>query len=164
MEKSNRSIIFFVIGFLGIVAAYYLFINLVGERFFDGYISMTSRIAAFLLSIFEESAYSKGPIIGDLDNYVVLSFGCEGTEPIVVYLAGVLSFPALWKYRIKGAIIGLILLYTMNIIRVVVLFYIAKNYSNQFELFHITIFPVLFIFFAILSWAIWARSIKKKGN
>lgn len=161
MEEKNKRSIFFILGFFAIIGAYYLFINLIGEDFFDGYISMTSSLTAGLLSIFEEGIYSNGPRIGTNEFSVMLSFGCEGTEPLIIYLAAIISFPAALKSKIKGIVTGSLILYAMNVIRVGLLYFIGRSNPGSFELFHTTIFPVLFIFFAIVSWGIWAQSLKK---
>ncbi|MCX6156205.1 MAG: archaeosortase/exosortase family protein [Candidatus Kapabacteria bacterium] len=143
--------------FFGVIAVYYLIIMFSGNNFFDPYINFSAWLSSKFLSIFYTDIISNGSLIGSSKFVVVLSFGCEGTEPLVIFLAGVIAFPIILKYKIIGLIIGFIFIYFLNILRIMLLFFIGNISPSTFEMFHSEIFPILFIILALIVWLYWIK-------
>lgn len=159
IEKKNKiaKIIKFFAILFGIIGAYYAIVLFLNEELFKPYINLTTYLSGFLISIFDQSTNTIGNVIATDDLNIVLSFGCEGSEALVIYLAGVIAFPANLKYKIKGFIIGGLLLYSLNILRILVLYFIGTWDFELFDLFHNEILPVLFIIISLISWYIWLK-------
>lgn len=62
--------------------------------------------------------------------------GCEGTELFILLIAGVLAFPASWRTRLRGLVIGLPLAFALNQLRVVTLYAVVRDHASLFELVH----------------------------
>lgn len=151
--------------FVGIIAAYYLIFFWTTEenmKIFDEYINFTASLSGLILSIFETGVNTAQGTISGPGCAVTLKFGCEGTEPLVIFVAAVLAFPTKWKLKILGAVIGAAFLYILNIIRIVGLYFIQKSAAQDFEIYHVVVFPMIFIFLSIILWGIWLGWTKKR--
>ncbi len=157
-QKVIKIIKFFAV-LLGIIGAYYAVILFLNEELFKPYINFSAYLSGLLISIFNSSTQITGNVIATDKLNIVLSFGCEGSEALVIYLAGVIAFPSNFKYKAKGFIIGGLILYSLNIIRILILYFIGTWNFEMFDLFHNEILPVLFIILSLISWYIWLKYI-----
>jgi exosortase/archaeosortase family protein len=157
-RKIAKVVKFFAILF-GIIGSYYAIVLFLNEELFEPYINFSAYLSGLLISIFDKSTITTGNVIATDKLNIVLSFGCEGSEALVIYLAGVIAFPADLKYKAKGFIIGGLLLYSLNIIRILILYFIGTWDFEMFDLFHNEILPVLFIIISLISWYIWLKFI-----
>jgi exosortase/archaeosortase family protein len=54
------------------------------------------------------------------------------------------------------------LLYVLNIFRIILLYAIGTTYHQLFDIFHTTLFPIIFILFALFFWIIWIQRFTSK--
>ena len=163
--KKNRQLLKFFGIFILVIALYYISVAMFNNMF-DGYINFTAWISSKLFGLLGISASANANIIMTRKSILALSFGCEGTEPMVIFLAGVLAFPAGIKQKLAGLISGVLILYFLNIIRILGLYYVTILIPESFESFHVVFFPILFIILSIITFVIWMKiSIKyRKRN
>ncbi len=57
---------------------------------------------------------------------VSIESGCNGVEATIVLVAAILAFPAPWKRRLMGLVVGVVAVQGLNIIRVISLFYLGQ--------------------------------------
>lgn len=143
--------------FVGVIALYYILVAFADFGLMDFYVGASASIAGSIMGLFGKTVQVVNGIICSDTVAVSLSFGCEGSEPIVIFCAGVLAFPSKLREKLLGLGIGIALLYSMNIARIVALYYILESAPGQFELFHALIFPVLFILIAVICWGLWIK-------
>ena len=160
----NQKSTLFLIKFIGIIALYYLIISLFGTDYLGPYMTMTAKLSALLLNIFEDGVRASGQFINGNMCSLNLSYGCDGTDQFIVFVSGVISFPAISKYKLKGLLYGLPLLYFLNLFRIIGLYYVNLNSPENFELFHETIFPTIFIFISIAFWIYWLKRSNLASN
>ena len=161
-QKIKKLASFFGI-FLGIIGLYYATVLYMNEELFEPYINFNAFLSGKLISLFAGNVNITGNIISTKDITIILSFGCEGSEALVIFLAGVLGFPSPWKYKLKGVLIGGSILYFLNLIRILILYLIGKMDFSVFDLFHNEILPVVFIILSIITWAIWLRRLPQQN-
>ncbi len=149
--KKTKILIKFIVIFISVIASYYFFISIVKDSIFSFYLNFTAKLSSIILNFFQLNTTTEGSLIYSTDTSVLISFGCEGTEPIIIFLAGLIAIPLPWKNKILPGTITIFLLYFLNLIRIVALFLIQKNYPNQFDSFHIIYFPILFILFSLIG-------------
>lgn len=154
--------------FIGVIVFYYVALIGFGESIFTSYINLTAKLSGILINVFGGNVTVDGIRIIS-DNFVIfLSFGCEGSEAIMIFIAGVAAFPATIKQKLIGFFGGGLFLYFMNLFRIVLLYFIGKTNVGVFDSFHNEILPVLFIIFSLVVWAIWikwtSKGIKKNEN
>lgn len=157
----KKLVIQFLTIFLLIVGIYYVLLLTFEGALINYYISITAKIAGIALSLFTNNVEVVGGIISAGNSVVVLSFGCEGSEPIVLYFAAVMAFPVLLKYKLYGLVIGISFLYFLNILRILFLFLILETSPDNFEILHSTILPIIFIIIAMFLWLMWLKYLPK---
>ena len=82
--------------------------------------------------------------------------GCEGTETLFLLLAAIAAFKAPWRHKLKGAVIGTIIIYGLNQGRIVALFFAAQQDRKWFDMLHGTIAPTLIIVLSVLFFLWWS--------
>ncbi len=87
--------------------------------------------------------------------------GCEGTEAMFLLLAAVLPYPAPWRRRLIGVFSGVLLIYVLNVLRVVALFASLRWHPGWFGPLHGVVAPTAIIFAGCLFFLVWANSVAK---
>lgn len=64
-------------------------------------------------------------------------FGCNGLEAVMIYAVAVVAFPAPWRRRLFGIILGFIAIQVINILRIAGLAYSGIHFKEVFEYIHI---------------------------
>jgi len=71
--------------------------------------------------------------------------GCEGTEVLFLLAAAFMVAPLTWRRRLGGLALGAWLVYLMNQVRVVVLFYAYRYDQPLFGQLHGTVAPLIMV-------------------
>lgn len=152
--KSKKQKLFFFLGiFVSVIVIYYLLLSYLPAHAIESYINFTAYIAGFFIDILSSTkVITEGNIIRNSSFVMQIGIGCEGTEPIILFIAGIAALPIQIKYKYKALIIGSMLLYVLNILRMILLFFIGSVFTEHFELFHSIIFPIIFILLALITW------------
>ena len=61
--------------------------------------------------------------------HIVITPECNGLIPYFIYLAGVLAYPKSWLLKLKWALLGYIVFFIANIIRLVVVTLVVNRYG-----------------------------------
>ncbi len=85
--------------------------------------------------------------------------GCESIYATAMLWAAMLAFPATWKQRIVGMISGAVILFLINIVRVITMFYIGTYFPSLFDMVHIYAWQALFILITLAVWLVWAAKV-----
>lgn len=86
-----------------------------------------------------------------------INYGCDASEPLALFVAAVLAFPAPFRRKIPGILLGAVILAALNLARIVSLFLAGVYFPNAFEWLHVEAWPAIFIMLAIVLWAIWIQ-------
>lgn len=165
LREKRKKFLGFIAKFIAIVAAYYLIVLFLSEELFYPYVNATAYLSSLLIRIFYDAVTVSGNFIGSGTSYISLSFGCEGTEPLVIFLAAMVAFPIKYKYKLIPLLSGIGILYFLNLIRVLGLFVVNVNIPDIFVEVHEIYFPILFIIFAFIQFFIslkWSLKISQK--
>jgi len=83
--------------------------------------------------------------------------GCSGLTPLIATVAAILAFPSHWQVRVKAIVVAALIVQSINIIRLVVLFYSQIAFSRQtFDIIHGQVWPLLFSFLCAVLFLQWA--------
>ncbi len=134
-------------------------------------LSLQARISSFFLNLMGFGTSALKETVFNNDFRVNIRGGCDGLEGTALYIAGVLAFPfATWSSKIKGVIVGVVILGIVNIIRIVILFLSGLYWRSAFEFLHLHGGVILYSLFAVLLWIVWVnrrlkeRTTTKKSN
>lgn len=67
--------------------------------------------------------------------------GCEGTEVLFLLWAALLAAPLSWRWRLQGALLGVVWVFTLNQMRLLALFYSYRGDREVFNLLHGLVAP-----------------------
>lgn len=120
----------------------------------------TESIAAcsgFIISLLGASAHVSHRMIAGNNFSIRIENNCNAIFEIGFFLAAVIAYPAAWRGRLWAFVIGPPILYALNLLRVVGLFYIGSQYPQLFDEAHLYVAQSLFVFCIALLWLLWVR-------
>lgn len=144
-------LLFLSVGFL------VLALRPVNEHVVNPYTTFVAHEARVVLNLLGENASVHGQLLTSARFSVAIYNGCNGLEAILIFTAGVLAFPAKWRRKLVGVLLGLLAIQLINIVRIVSLFYIGVFAPSAFSASHIYIWQSLIIVFAVVLWVLWVR-------
>lgn len=123
-----------------------------------------AHLSAGLITVFDPQVISYGKILQSNRNGFAISIeaGCNGIEAALILASAMLAFPAPWKHRLTGIVIGLVAVQALNITRVVSLFYIGQWNEKAFEWAHLYLWQALIMLDVLIVWLIWIRTVPEK--
>ncbi len=145
-------------GFVGLLAIFYAIYS---SSFFETWIlgpflNVQTSISSVILNIFGMGTTADGSmLIGRLTSLNVAK-GCDGMEASALFLIGVLLMPFTWRNKMAGLAAGVGVLFLLNIVRIIGLYFAKIYWPSAFETLHIHGGFALFTIVAILLWAGWA--------
>ena len=80
--------------------------------------------------------------------------GCEGVEVLFLWAAAVLQAPLAPARRVLGLLLGAALVWLLNQVRIVLLFYAYRSNHAWFELLHGTLAPLVLVALVALAFAL----------
>jgi exosortase/archaeosortase family protein len=88
---------------------------------------------------------------------VTIYNGCNGLITSLIFISGVLAFPATWRSKLAGVIGGLLSIQIINLVRIISLFYIGVYFPKYFSQSHIFIWQSVVILAGVSLWIAWAH-------
>ena len=80
---------------------------------------------------------------------------CNAVEATLVLCAAMLAFPTAWRYRLKGALLGVLTIHSLNMIRVISLVYLGAYDRSLFDWAHQYMWEVLIILDILIVFLLW---------
>lgn len=81
--------------------------------------------------------------------------GCDGSGVLFLVTAAVLAFPASWRARCVGVLLGAALVYALNLLRLGGLYFVAAYRQPWFQPLHTYFIPTLLIVLVALFYLGW---------
>jgi exosortase family protein XrtF len=88
--------------------------------------------------------------------------GCNGISVIILFLAFIIAFSGKIATTIIFGLLGSLLIYGLNIIRIALLAIGLYKYPKHESLFHDLLFPAIIYGFIVLLWLIWVKKFANK--
>ena len=116
-----------------------------------------ARTSAWLIQRFDDRVHTYGVVIRDLDTgfAVAIQAGCNGVEATLLLWAAMLAFPATWRARFLGLVVGMLTIQILNQARIISLFYLGQWNQTAFEWAHLYLWPALIILDALVVFLVW---------
>ena len=123
--------------------------------------SFIADVSVWILQFFDDNVESYKNIIRDsVSGFGVrIERGCNGVEALIILFAAIFSFPAPFKNKIIGFVIGFFAIQVLNLVRIISLFYLGQWNQVAFEWFHLYLWQALIILDALVVWLIWLRTL-----
>ncbi|MDO8632245.1 MAG: archaeosortase/exosortase family protein, partial [Phycisphaerales bacterium] len=127
------------------------------DRFFPWYLDANARASVALLRTFNyPDVVQQGESVVSPRGSITVARGCDAIEPSALFVSAVLASPVALGSRLLAAVVGTVLLLSINLVRIISLFLCAVYWKSAFNVMHLDVWQALFIFLAILFWALWA--------
>jgi exosortase/archaeosortase family protein len=161
-KEAVRFIVFFFLLVLGFT--FLVRLPLIDEGLILPYTKFITWISSksFLLAGIEVEAistYMRHPSFS-----VDIRRGCDGVVATLILVSACIAFPAPWWKKIRGVLWGYVLIFVLNLVRVVVLFSLGmKGWMEAFEFVHTYIAQFVVIAAAMIFWVYWASRLDNPG-
>lgn len=115
--------------------------------------------SAFLINLLDsgERVVADGHrLISPVARLSVLN-GCEGTESLFLMIAAIVAYTARWRQKATGILTGILLIYLVNLARIVGLWFALRYDRHLFAVLHGYIAPILIITVGCLFYLWWMQ-------
>lgn len=83
--------------------------------------------------------------------------GCNGIAAMGLFLGFILAYPGDWKNRISFSLVGIGIIYLVNIVRVITLVITQKEWPQFFDFTHDYSTTAIFYLVIFLLWMVWVN-------
>lgn len=136
----------------------------VNDAFVVPYTALIARASGVILRLFGESATVSGCVVSSPRFAVTIFNGCNGLITSLIFVSGVLAFPARWPAKVIGVAGGLLAIQLINMVRIVSLFYVGIFFPSLFNDAHIYIWQSVVILAGVGLWIGWAHFFADPGR
>jgi len=88
--------------------------------------------------------------------------GCNGVEAILILVAAIVAFPAPWRSKVTGVVVGTVALEAINVVRISSLYLLGYYNREIFDLFHSAVWQVGIILVSLGIFAYWSGRVSAK--
>lgn len=161
MANFSKKYNIFLIKYILVIISYYLLLLIPNNYILEQYLRSTAFFSSIIINWFTEGVRQVGDVIMGNTFSVQISYGCEGTEPMLLFIAGVLAFDTTIRKKVIGVISGIVILYILNLIRIVILFFAGSNNVELFVALHDIYLQLTLVLIAIIMLLYWIKYAKK---
>lgn len=136
----------------------------VNDVFVVPYTVLIARASGAILRLLGESATVTGCVVSSPRFAVTIFNGCNGLITSLIFVSGVLAFPARWPAKLIGVAGGLFAIQLINMVRIVSLFYVGIFFPALFNDAHIYIWQSVVILAGVGLWIGWAHFFADPGR
>lgn len=152
-----RFFVLFIVLLVGLFTVEVL--NPVQQHVVMPFTALLADISAFIMKAFDANVAASGQVIRSLSNgfAVEIAPGCNGVEALIILFAAIFAFPAPFKYKLAGFLLGFLAIQVLNLVRIISLFYIGQWSMTAFTWAHLYLWQALIILDALIVWLVWLR-------
>lgn len=158
METHGRDLRFLVL-FGMLMGVYYVgtTFHVVKNQFFPWYLESSAIVSTGILKTFgNDELERQGKRLKSPDGSISVERGCDAIAPTALFVSALLASPAMFRFKWRGMLLGVLILMAANILRIMTLFLTRVHWRKAFDVMHLDIWQGLFILLAIMLWAYWA--------
>lgn len=90
--------------------------------------------------------------------------GCNGVSVIILFISFVVAFAQRWKKTILFLLGGAVLIYAINLVRIVILSIALYRWPEHQDVLHRVVFPAIIYGMVFILWIFWVRSLKMEES
>lgn len=113
-----------------------------------------------LLLILGSQPSLSGAVVSIPGFAVEIKNNCNAIYEIGLYTAAVLAYPARFRQRVSGILLGAGVLYLVNLLRVLSLIYLGRYMPGWFQGVHLYVWQALFLAVAAALWLGWVGRVR----
>jgi exosortase/archaeosortase family protein len=166
-RKRYSGIIRFLLLFSLYVTVAFLAIHIVRTRTdILSLLSMkTAQLSSWLLNVIGVRAQTVSSIVYQSQGFAIdISYKCTGILLMAFFAAGTFAYPCSSLKKLSGLIVGIPLIFLINLVRLIGLFLIGTFAMPLFYFSHKVLAEILMILTAFLIWWFWLKRVSLKGG
>lgn len=101
------------------------------------------------------------PITRAGDTVMMVYEGCNSVNVMIVFVAFIISFQGPFKLFIKYFVLGLVIVYLINLLRLMGLYTVALHFPDSFYFFHKFFFTGVIYLVVFVIWYFWVADIRR---
>ncbi len=123
--------------------------------------SSTSRLINYVLSMHTlvveavNDVYTKILAFEGSESYVIVARGCDASMVFAVLISTVGAWPGKWYVKLPVIMLGLLVMFFLNILRIAGMLLVDLHLPDHFDLFHEWILPMVLIMGALAYFYVW---------
>ncbi len=117
--------------------------------------AITATICGGILDIFYNDVTVFGRYLTFNGFSVEIIEECTGIFEMLIFLAALISYPASWRSKLIGFLLGIPALYAFNVIRIVFLAFVGAHYHKLFDFMHLYFWQATLILMITTVWVLW---------
>lgn len=82
--------------------------------------------------------------------------GCDGAGVLFLVVSAIVAFPSTWLRKLIGLLLGIGLIYLLNLLRISILYFVIAYRPDWFQLIHVYLAPTLMVLVGCCYFAWWA--------
>lgn len=157
----NSLVLKFIAKALGFFVIWYLIYDLwlLPAGNLDRWLSLNIvKVGAGLLEFFGFDVYAFGRVMGlnELPGIEIVD-GCNGITAMGLFLGFIFAYPGDWKNKLSFSLIGVCMIYLVNLFRILILALTQAYYPALFDIMHDYSTTTIFYLFIFLLWMTWVN-------
>jgi len=136
----------------------------VNDRVIVPFTAGVAHVSAAVLNAIGENVAVTGTELRAAGFSVDIENGCNGVETALLFCSAVLAFPASWRARIAGLLLGFVAIQLLNLVRVVTLFWIGHHRPALFSAAHTVLWQSAVVIAGVLLFLLWASRQKDSAS
>jgi exosortase H (IPTLxxWG-CTERM-specific) len=105
-------------------------------------------------------AFSTGGVVSLNGFAVEIKNNCNAIYEVGMYTAAVWAYPASWRERLLGTLVGAGVLYIVNFLRILTLLTVGLWYRSWFDATHLYAWQLVFLLVVGACWITWVSRIR----
>lgn len=158
----------FVLIFLAVLFGLFTLemLSTVQQTVIEPFTGLLASISANIILPFDNSVLSNGKVLqfGPSGFAVSIEAGCNGVEATIVLIAAVLAFPAPWRARAIAIALGFLAVQSINILRIISLFYLGNWNMEVFAWVHLYLWPALIMLDVLIVFIVYLRYLSNEAQ
>lgn len=134
----------------------------------DPVTEQVSKQVAVILSVLTDQSVqsrvlvgSRNVLIGTDQKTVIAVFeGCNGINVMIVFLSFVIAFRGTVRTTLWFSLIGLVIIYLVNLMRIGMLYGVAIYFPNSMYFFHKYLFTGIIYGIVFFMWYLWIKRVR----
>src|SRR5579864_3636118 len=164
--RRNRREITFLALFVVLLGGSFTLIsvNWVNDHVIEPFTGGVAHLSGAALNLLGQHVALRGTVIQGPHFAVNIRNGCNGVEAMLIFISAVLAFPASWRWRLGGLVLGILAIQAINLVRVVSLYLTGAYLPRFFDASHTVIWQSVVILCGVLLWVLWANRLPPRDE
>jgi len=158
VNPARRRSFLFLLRFLVLLGVFAFLVawKPVNDRVIVPFTAGVAHVSAAALNAIGENVTVAGTQLRAAGFSVDIENGCNGVETALLFCSAVLAFPASWRARVAGLLLGFVAIQLLNLVRVVTLFWIGHHRPALFSAAHTVLWQSAVVIAGVVLFLLWA--------